>query len=628
MLTTLLKEKNLSEVLVSRADFRPFPRYDDRKAWQAIAPDARAFFDGLSRSLHGADWPALPAAWYMDFYRNGNRTRYEAPCFERRRRLYTLLVAECMQGDGRFIDDIINGAWAICEESTWVLPAHISSYEYQDLPRVPLVDLENPMVELDLISAETGALLSWVYALLGERLAVESPILPRRIALEIDRRIFQPYLARSDYFWMGFSHEGPMNNWCIWIVSNVLAATLNVEADPARRTALVSKMAYSIQRFLDTYALDGGCDEGSGYFNVAGASLLDTLALLDHGTGGAVSLYGQPKVQNIGKYIMQMHIGGQWYVNFADAGARFTPDALLLLRTAEKTGQPDLAAFAKAQLRAGNAMLPYEVGYENIYRRLTSLFQYDPAAYASAPDYASRGYYFPSIQVATARDNTGPKGLFFAAKGNHNGESHNHNDVGSYIVALDGVPVIIDAGVETYRKETFGPDRYSIWTMRSDFHNTAILNGYHQSAGGEYAARDAAYGDRDDLATFSLDIADAYPKTAGVLSYRRTFVLDRAGSTLAVTDAAQFAAAQAPTVLPLMAADPPQLDTGEIRLPAAGRTLRLLYDAGLFEAEVEAIPLEDPKLQAVWQRDRLYRLLLRRKACAAAEQYTLCYSIQ
>ena len=81
-------------------------------------------------------------------------------------------------------------------------------------------------------------------------------------------------------------------------------------------------------------------------------------------------------------------------------------------------------------------------------------------------------------------------GLTLAVKGGHNGEHHNHNDVGSFVVASDGVPVIVDAGRPTYTAQTFGPDRYAIWTMQSGWHNVPVIGGREQLPGAAHAARD------------------------------------------------------------------------------------------------------------------------------------------
>ncbi len=85
------------------------------------------------------------------------------------------------------------------------------------------------------------------------------------------------------------------------------------------------------------------------------------------------------------------------------------------------------------------------------------------------------------------------RGLTVAAKGGHNDESHNHNDVGEFVVYCDGKPLLIDAGVETYSRKTFSPQRYEIWTMQSAYHNLPTIDGVQQAPGAAFAARDVTY---------------------------------------------------------------------------------------------------------------------------------------
>lgn len=191
-------------------------------------------------------------------------------------------------------------------------------------------------------------------------------------------------------------------------------------------------------------------------------------------------------------------------------------------------------------------------------------------------------------------------GLTLAVKGGHNGEHHNHDDVGSVVVAVDGAPVLVDAGRPTYTAQTFGPDRYRIWTMRSDWHNVPTIRGTLQGHGREYAARSVRAGD-DGMV---LDLAGAYPRT-DVRSWLRTTRLDRATGRVTVRDAWLLDPADdpEPTVLHLLLAGPVTLGAG--RADVAG-VLRLTWNppvpAGLVIRE-----LGDPLLREVWG-PRLTRL--------------------
>ena len=80
--------------------------------------------------------------------------------------------------------------------------------------------------------------------------------------------------------------------------------------------------------------------------------------------------------------------------------------------------------------------------------------------------------YYKSVGLFVARDDT----LCLAVKAGDNADSHNHNDTGSFTVYKNGLPLIIDVGVESYTQKTFSPRRYEIWTMQSAYHNLPTIN--------------------------------------------------------------------------------------------------------------------------------------------------------
>src|SRR5205807_179910 len=175
----------------------------------------------------------------LQFIRNGNRSNYDAINTRQREKLATLVLAEVFENEGRFLDDIANGIWAISEQTFWGSTAHLGmQHAGNGLP-----DVTEPVV--DLFAAETAALLAWTDYLLGDRLDAVSPLVRKRIRAEVDRRIFTPALARNDFWWMGFGERKNLNNWTPWIDSNWLAAVLLLEADPRRRAAAVYKIMRS-----------------------------------------------------------------------------------------------------------------------------------------------------------------------------------------------------------------------------------------------------------------------------------------------------------------------------------------------------------------------------------------------
>ncbi len=604
--------------LQDHSAFRPYPTIEDRAAWNALPARARAAHIARGAQALGYAWPALPATRYLEFSRIGNRSNFQELYFNRRHTLAALTLAECMEGEGRFLDDIVNGAWAICEESSWCLPAHIRVQRAGNT----LPDVTEPIV--DLFAAETSALLAWTLYLLGEHLDSVSPMARPRIAYEIQRRVLTPCLTRDDFWWMGFGNSGRrVNNWNPWICSNWLASALIVERDSQKRCGTVAKIMRALDNFIDPHPADGGCDEGPNYWGRAGASLFDTLELLYAASDGWIDVYAEPLTQEIGRYIYRAHIADDFYLNFADASAIVQPDALLVYRYGLRIGDPAMIAFGRwlAHRQAmselgvmqGRERVPPSLG-----RALPNLFILSEAVAQPGHPPLLRDVWLPDIEVMAARDAAGrSEGFYLAAKGGHNDESHNHNDIGSLVVFIDGRPVLVDAGVETYTAKTFSEQRYDIWTMQSAYHTLLpTIDGVQQQPGAAFAARCVACHADDASASLTLDIAGAYPSTAKLTSWQRTITLRR-GAEITIVDTFEFAASAERVELSLLT---PCAVTaaGDGRIVLAARAFGqgqqagaavVRYDAAAFNVATEPVPITDERMGPVWG-DHLMRIIL------------------
>lgn len=615
MLADRYANPDLQNLLLPNASFRPLPKADDREAWEALPEQVRRHQVAKAEKYLEYEWPALPATLYMEFARIGNRRNYERLHFARRTALATLVVGECIEREGRFLDDIINGIWFICEESFWGIPAHNNGPgEKKD----SLPNLADPVI--DLFAGETAGLMAWTHYLLEKQLNEVSPRIGARIRWEMKRRILDPYLNRDDFIWMGFASDRPVNNWNPWCNSNCLTAFLLLEDDKKRRVQAVDKALRSLDRFLDVYHDDGGCDEGTSYWSRAGGSLFDCLEQLHWATEGKIDVYDQPLIQEIGRFLYRAFISGDYFINFADGGARVQIDADLVYRYGKRIGDQRLMALGSSAHHAQAGRVTAE--HSSLLRILPALFNYAEIDRATDQPPYVRDVWLDGIQVMAAREQAdSDRGLYLAAKGGHNEESHNHNDVGHFIVYVDGRPVLIDVGVEVYTAKTFSDRRYEIWTMRSDYHNLPRINGFDQLPGREYRATDVVYQSDDELAEFSLDIANAYPKEASVTSWRRTVRLKRphqSGANIEIVDDFTLGQPSADIELYLMTADEPEIGEGIIRLPLAS----VEFDGDALSATREQIAVEDERLKAVWG-DAVHRITLKAQNPAARGRWTL-----
>ena len=575
-----------------------YPPYADRAAWAAL-PGAARWKAAGDAALQDADTlPRLPLSLWLRFTQNGDRTAWEHAYFARRRTLCALVMAEAVTGAGSYLPAIADLAWAICEESAWQLPAH-NSY-IRDTPQLPLPDVTRPIV--DLFAAETGALIATVYGLLGAALDGYAPGFSVRLKGEVERRVLAPY--RTAHFWWMGNGEEPMCNWTPWCTQNVLLAA--AQCAPAETLPVyVKQAAYSIDCFLKDYGEDGCCSEGAQYYRHAALTMFNALDLLCRIAPGVFDdVWAEPKIRNMAEYIVNMHIAGPYYLNFADcsplAGARGVREFLFGQRVASAPLMT-LAArdWADALQQPDPDRLHHPDDSEGInlyYHIQTALAEQKVLAFAqSAAPALPRDMWYPSVGILVCR-----RGAYaLGAKAGNNADSHNHNDVGSVTLYKNGAPLLIDVGVETYSKKTFSPQRYEIWTMQSSWHNLPEFEPesaqYQQQSGLEFAARDVTVSDALDAIT--MDIAPTYGAVPGLGFYRRRVQLGESGLT--VQDETDY---HGTVALTLMSVEKPAVEGGTVQFG----TLAAAYIKGAARSATEAVPITDPRLRQAWP-DTLYR---------------------
>ncbi|NOY37305.1 MAG: hypothetical protein GXO83_06985 [Chlorobi bacterium] len=558
----------------------------------------------------GHKWEVLPASVFLEFARNGNRTNYSKIYTERRKTLSILVFAEIFENKDRFTDDIVNLTWAICEETFWGVPAHLGMQK----AGVGLPDTEEPIV--DLFAAETGSMLAWVSYLVGEKLDKVSPLVQKRIHYEINRRILTPNLERTDFWWMGFG-EGKVNNWNPWINSNWLACVLLCEEDNDRRIDALHKIMLSLDNFINGYPDDGGCDEGPQYWGKAAGALYLALELFDKASSGSINIFDQELIKNMGAYIYKVYIGNDYYVNFADASAKAGPSPALIYRYGKSINDDVMthfAAYLAEKHQFGNTIITDTWG--QFTRLLPELLQITDLRRIKGTMPSIRDTWLPQTELMTARSTGNSLQSFYvSAKGGHNAESHNHNDVGSFMVYYEGNPVLIDIGVETYTAKTFSSHRYEIWTMQSAYHNLPLINGQMQAAGREYAANNIKYKESDSKAVLSMDISKAYPAEANVISWERTITLNR-GKNIVIAEKYKLNKVTGNISLNFMTVQEPDASIpGKIKITGKKLNgdsfeLAMFYDKSKFTAIVEDMEITDPRLKNTWG-DRLYRIVLK-----------------
>lgn len=587
---------SLKSTIRYEQDWVDYPDYKNRKAWEnKVSPELRKIIIKQGEHALHHKWTPDLASDYLAFKRTGEiRTGRE-----NHKALQALTLAELVEGKGRFLEAMIDGAWFLCETS-WIHSAHLGFQKDQS----GLPDRDERTIEL--VVADIGAQMAWLHYFFKEEFDKVSPLIDKRIVEEVKRNLIDPYFARDDYWWMGFTHQ-QVNNWNPWINYNVLQALMLIEENPERIRDGVWKLMKSTDFFFSMYHEDGACDEGPTYWSGAAGYALKFLDLLSKVTNGKVDIFDNPLLHNMAQYIYRVHIGKNYFVNFADSSPKVYPNPGILFQYGKRIGDEKMKGFAAFMARQNQSFKKGVNGY--FANALDELFMYDEIKDFPPYEPLIRDYWFKDTQICIARDRTGSaNGFFFAAKGGHNQESHNHNDVGSCILYYNNEPVLIDAGVGTYTRQTFGPERYTIWTMRSDYHNLPTINGTEQKNGKEFPARNQVYKTNSHRMSYQVDIAGAYPPKAQVKNWIRKYTLIRS-KKLIIADEWNLNPSTRPTTLNLLTCCNVRTDEQHnLFLENRNDLFQVKYDKKQFSITTESIPLTDPKLKCGWDNKTLTRI--------------------
>ncbi len=617
----LQNEAGLSDIknsLVMDQEWISYPDYYDRAGWDALTG---SFKDDMIKKGEEAidyEWKVVKATDYIEYERSGSRDIMQDPFGSNNTALSNLVYAELAEGKGRFIDQIINGVWLSCEMSSWVLSAHLPSYHSSGRS---LADPDEQVI--DLTAGDLGSLLSWTWYYLKDEFDKVNPVIAKRLRRELQNRILDPYMERSDFWWQAFdaTPETMVNNWNPWCNFNVLSCYLLLENDRNKLAEAVHRTMVSVDKFINYTNSDGACEEGPSYWGHAAGKMYDYLQLLNDATRGKVNIFDKPIIKNMGEYISKSYIGNGWVVNFADASARGGGSSGLIYRYGEAVNSLEMKKFASYLYERNDKMTYYNSG-RDIYRTLENLNSHNDLIKIKPGISQESFVWYPETEFCYMRNEAG---FFFAAKGGYNAESHNHNDVGSFLLYYNQSPVFIDIGVGTYTRQTFSSERYSIWTMQSNYHNLPMINGKPQKNGASYRSKNIRFDESESR--FSLDISEAYQKDAEVDSWERTFILQPKGG-LIIEDNFRLKEINELNQVNFMTLPKPEISSpGTIILKAGGQEIQLLYNSRQFQAEVETIPLTDARLSRSWG-DTVYRLKLLARENELKGNYKFSFKVQ
>ena len=461
-------------------------------------------FIKAGKELDKEQLPQLTEELFSKYEYTGNRMEYETVYFKRRKFLTVYAMLSIMYGEQSDIFRLEEVIEAICAEECWALPAHVNRSE------------KNWQVVIDLFAAETAFSLAEIISLLESKL---SPSVCTKAGSEIFRRVLTPFMeSEFPYSWW----ETSKMNWCAVCCGSVGAAAIwLMQKDREKLDKLLERMNHSILNYIDGFSDDGACLEGLGYYTYGMSFFVSYADLMYKYSNGKVDLFKNAKLKNMALFQQKCFLGGSVTISFSDSQQdekyRVGLTAYLSKRY-EGVEFPDLSLAA-------------DLESDTCYRYIVLSRDYFwTKQYIDVTDLESQWHtVLPHAQWSICKSYNG---CSFAAKGGHNDEPHNHNDVGSFIYVCDGESVLDDLGAGEYTKDYFNENRYKNICCRSLGHNVPLIDGKEQYAGAKYKAS-RFVSDGDGKTEIDMEAAYGLGKEDKIT---RSFLFARDDGTCTVMD--------------------------------------------------------------------------------------------
>jgi Heparinase II/III-like protein len=517
----------------------------------------------------GEPIPTTSYTLYRRFRAAGERPPYEKPYFVKRRLLSQHAVGAWLTRDKVHLDRVNDLLWSICEETTWVLPAHEKSDPWN----------------IDLFAAETGVELAHVLLVLGDTIPEEVRM---RVHAEVKRRILDPYLEHAgDYWW-----DNGSNNWTGVCAGSVGQTFLLMDPDAERKAKALALVLGQFERFINVaFEPDGASLEGIGYWNYGLLHYVGLAEMLRARTGGAVDLLAQEKLTRIAHYPAAVALDKHAFASFADSHEHSDVRPFLGARLAERTGVVALQS---------------QIGDWEDWRFssvLRNVLWWDDEK--TAPPLIENALLEASGIAKRVGTAAGLR-VVLCAKAGHNAEPHNNNDVGSFALRIGGVTYLCDPGGGLYNKDYFGSKRYENVFANSYGHSVPRIGGALQPAG---TARRGVMTVAED-GTMCIAFKDAYDIPQ--LTALERFLRIQDNGTVLMEDRFAFDGAGLEIEEALITWLDVEVD---------GDTARVISDEGILEIQAEGVEFVAERLEKACEENHKKEVLTRiTVTCPAAAE--------
>ncbi len=514
------------------------------------------------------DPPRILFSQIHEYVVTGNRTHFQAVYSDYQNRMQTYFLMYLIDEDEKYLTPLADILWNICDFESWSIPAHVN----ENLPP------ERRRINLDLCSTILAFRIAEILYFIGDKLP---DLVRRRAQYEVRLRLIDSYKNDDSYGWMRTT-----NNWSAVCIGATLATYLYA-ATPEEIEEQLPRMIKTAECYLKGFDDDGCCKEGYGYWSYGFSHFCLFASMLRDYTEGKIDLFKNEKVHKIAFFQQNASMNDRQSVSFSDCSVWFSPSAWLSHFL--KNEYPDIEI----------PSLPVSTGSPLRY-----VFWCDPKL-ANCEMHPTSHIYHDTQWMIHKNEN-----YSFAIKAGCNNESHNQNDVGSFLISKGGRVTFCDPGGGEYTRQYFSAERYSILACSSRGHSVPIINGELQVTGKEMSVVDI---EKEDEYAFTMQNAYAIPS---LTSLRRHVTCRPEGVTL--TDTYRFSEKPSSIVERFVTMVEPQvLEDGSVKV---GETL-LHYDKNELDLSISSDGIQ----RAPGRVDTLYFVDFAVKNPAENSEYTFLF---
>lgn len=522
----------------------------------------------LTKEFGSKPIAALPFREWDLFRSKGTRIEFEALYFDRRRRLAALVVAALKDGVEPYLPALEDTIWAICDEYTWCLPAHLMNHD-------AAVEGEE-YKHIDLFASETAHALSETCHMFQAKL---NGLVVRRVQREIMERVLEPYVSLKRAYWW----ETCDINWSAVCAGNIGMTAIYLIQDSKTLMPVIARVIASMDCFLEGFSEEGACLEGLGYWYYGFGYYVYFSELLKQRTGGKVDiLQWSAKARRVAQFPQSCFLQGNHIANFSDCSRNNGIQIGIFSRLCEQFDEIRIPTLDNQP-----ATIDHCGRFASAVRNVVWL---NEDLLREREEMPLQTDFLPEAQWMVSRAKVGSKLVSFAAKGGHNDEPHNHNDIGHFIWIVDGVRWFEDLGAGLYTKQYFGEERYAILCNSSAGHSVPIINGRHQEAGIQHRAQVLAAECTDASDKFKLELSHAYAVPT-LENFERSFEFDKRQGKLTILDSFDFRESGASVTERFVTQHKPVIvQEGEIRLELGlGQQQLMRFDAKQLKASIQSV---------------------------------------